>query len=279
MAMLRLVSSNLLHGRSIADGQVDTRRYVRALSELQPTVLAMQEVDRFQSRGDNTDQTAQIAEAIPGASWRFVPAIIGVPGEQWRPATDHDAASGHDLPPVDQSIPAYGTGLITTLPVKSWHVIRVQPFRFRAPVFIPGINKWTMIDDEPRVCIAAVVEFEGSLMTIAGTHASFVPGWNIPQLRQIVGALSKLPGPHILLGDLNLPAPVPAIVTRWKALATRLPTFPSPNPKMQLDHALLHDPTRRFNPQDLPIKARAEHLPFSDHLALVVDIGYAPPHW
>ena len=57
--MLRLVSSNLLHGRSIADGQVDTRRYVRALSELQPTVLAMQEVDRFQSRGDNTDQTAE----------------------------------------------------------------------------------------------------------------------------------------------------------------------------------------------------------------------------
>ena len=59
--MLRLVSSNILHGRSIVDGRVETQRYVRALSELQPTVLAMQEVDRFQTRSDNTDQTAQIA--------------------------------------------------------------------------------------------------------------------------------------------------------------------------------------------------------------------------
>ena len=271
--MLRLVSSNLLHGRSIVDGQVNTQRYIRALSELKPTVLAMQEVDRFQPRGDDTDQTAQIAAAIPGSSWRFVPAIIGVPGEQWRPATAHDAASGHDLPQVDASIPTYGTGLITTLPVKSWHVIRVQPFRFRAPVFIPGIDKWMLIDDEPRVCIAAVVEIEGTLMTVAGTHASFVPGWNIPQIRQITRALRTLPGPHILLGDLNLPAPVPAWVTRWKALATGLPTFPASNPKMQLDHALLHDPAHTFNRENQPIAARVEHLPFSDHRALVVEIG------
>jgi endonuclease/exonuclease/phosphatase family metal-dependent hydrolase len=157
--------------------------------------------------------------------------------------------------------------------VQSWHVIRVQPFRFRAPVFIPGINKWMMIDDEPRVCIAAVVEFEGALMTVAGTHASFVPGWNIPQIRQITRALSKLPGPHILLGDLNLPAPVPALVTRWKALAAGLPTFPAPNPKMQLDHALLHDPSATFNRAKQPVTARVEHLAFSDHRALVVEIG------
>ena len=62
--MVRGVSSNLLHGRSIVDGQVDTGRYVRALSALEPAVLAMQEVDRFQPRSDNTDQTAQIAAAV-----------------------------------------------------------------------------------------------------------------------------------------------------------------------------------------------------------------------
>jgi endonuclease/exonuclease/phosphatase family metal-dependent hydrolase len=267
---LRLVTSNLLHGRSIEDGQVDTDRYVRALSNLAPNVLAMQEVDRFQPRSDNNDQTAEIAASIPGASWRFVPAIMGVPGETWQPATDQDESSGHDLGPVDGTTPAYGTGLITTLPVTSWHVIRVQPFRFRAPVFIPGINQWRLIDDEPRVCLAAVVEYEGRPMTVAATHASFVPGWNIPQLRQIVGALSKLPGPRLLLGDLNLPSPIPATVTRWKALATKLPTFPAPNPKMQLDHVLLDDPGGRLGG---PIVARSEHLGFSDHRAIVVDIG------
>ncbi len=266
---LRLVTSNLLHGRSLDDGQVETNRFVRALSDLQPNVLAIQEVDRFQSRSLMVDQTAEIAAAIPGASWRFVPAITGLPGGSWLPATDTDLASGHDLVAVDPGRPAYGTGLITTLPVLSWHVIRVRPFRFRAPVFIPGINKWMMIDDEPRVCIAAVVEFNGRPLTIAGTHASFVPGWNVPQLRHIVKALGALPAPRLLLGDLNLPAPVPAAVTRWKSLANALPTFPSPNPKLQLDHMLLDDPGGRLR---VCVPARTEHLPFSDHRALVVDV-------
>jgi endonuclease/exonuclease/phosphatase family metal-dependent hydrolase len=267
---LRLVTSNLLHGRSLDDGQVVTERYVRALSDLAPNVLALQEVDRFQSRSDGADQTAVIAAAISGASWRFVPAIMGVPGEQWRHAHDGDESSGHDLPPADSGSPAYGTGLITTLPVLSWHVVRVQPFRFRAPVFIPGVNKWAMIDDEPRVCVAAVVEYDGRPMTVAATHASFVPGWNMPQLRQIVRALGKLPAPRLLLGDLNLPAPLPAAVTRWKALAKGLPTFPAPNPKMQLDHVLLDDPGGRLAGK---LSARAERLAFSDHQAIVVDLG------
>ncbi len=267
---LRLVTSNLLHGRSITDGQVDTDRYVRALSDLQPNVLAMQEVDCFQERSHRVDQTAMIAAAIPGASWRFVPALIGVPGETWRAAEDGEAMTGHDLSDDGQRAAAYGTGFITTLPVHSWHVFRVKPFPLRAPAFIPGINKWMMIDDESRVCIAAVVEFGGRPMTIAGTHASFVPGWNVPQLRQIVRSLKTLPSPRILLGDLNLPAPLPAKVTRWTPLASRLPTFPSPNPKMQLDHALLNDPGGHLSG---PICSRSALLTFSDHRALVVDIG------
>jgi endonuclease/exonuclease/phosphatase family metal-dependent hydrolase len=269
---IRFVTSNLLHGRSLEDGQVDVQRMVTSLAALNPTVLAMQEVDRYQARSHGADLVREVAAAIPGAHWRFVPAIMGVPGEDWRPATDADPASGHDLPTPPTDMPAYGTGLITTLPVQSWHVIRVKPFRFRAPVFIPGINKWMMIDDEPRVCIAAVVEFEGRMMTVAGTHASFVPGWNIPQLRQITKALRALPAPRVLLGDLNLPAPIPAKVLRWESLANGLPTFPSPNPKMQLDHVLLDDPGARLvaNPQQ--VTARSELLNFSDHRAIIVDV-------
>jgi endonuclease/exonuclease/phosphatase family metal-dependent hydrolase len=270
---LRLVTSNLLHGRSLDDGQVDIARVVSSLAALGPTVLAMQEVDRFQQRSHGVDMVAEIAASIPEASWRFVPAIMGVPGEKWRPATDGDPASGHDLSTPPNDVPAYGTGLITTLPVVSWHVIRVQPFRFRAPVFVPGINKWMLIDDEPRVCIAAVVELDGRRMTIAGTHASFVPGWNIPQLRHISRALRALPAPRILLGDLNLPAPVPGKVMGWKALANGLPTFPSPNPKMQLDHVLIDDPGARLALRVSQATARSEHLAFSDHRAIVVEMG------
>ncbi len=267
---LRLVTSNLLHGRSLEDGQVDIERMTSSLASLNANVIAMQEVDRYQTRSHGVDLVAALADSIPGASWRFVPAIMGVPGETWRPATDNDPASGHDLPTPPATQPAYGTGLLTTLPVESWHVIRVNPFRFKAPVFIPGINKWMLIDDEPRVCIAAVVEFEGQRMTVAGTHASFVPGWNVPQLRHITRALRKLPAPRILLGDLNLPSPLPARAVGWQALAKGLPTFPSPSPKMQLDHALLDDPAERLSPR---VNATAQRLPFSDHLALMVDIG------
>jgi endonuclease/exonuclease/phosphatase family metal-dependent hydrolase len=270
---LRLVTCNLLHGRSLQDGQVDTERMIRELVDLEPTVLAMQEVDRFQQRSHSVDQVAAIANRIDGASWRFVPAIMGEPGEKWRHATDDDPASGHDLSLVDDtSGPAYGTGLITTLPVTSWHVIRVRPFPLRAPVAIPsatGKPTWLMIDDEPRVCIAAVVRHQGREFTIAGTHASFVPGWNVPQLRQISRALRALPAPRLLLGDLNLPAPVPARVMGWKTLTPKLGTFPGPRPKMQLDHVLLDDPGCRLGPVQ---SARSAELAFSDHRAIVVDL-------
>ncbi len=253
---------------SLSDGTVNVERMVKSLAALTPNVLALQEVDRFQRRSETTDHTAAIAAAIPGASWRFVPALIGEPGVMWRPASDEDAASGHDLPDVPRSSAAFGTGLITTLPVREWHVFRVPPFPLRAPVFIPGPNSLLMIDDEPRVCLAAVVEFEGNLMTVAATHASFVPGWNVKQLRAIKRALMQLPAPRILLGDLNLPAPLPAKVMGWRALAQGHATFPSPAPKMQLDHVLLDDPGARLSGT---WRSEAHLLDFSDHRAVSVD--------
>lgn len=275
MSSLRFVTSNLLNGMSLADGTVDVDRMVKSLTALQPDVLGLQEVDRFQHRSAMCDHTEAIAKAIPGASWRFVPALIGEPGKTWRPATDDDAASGHDLPSVPSSSAAFGTGLVTTLPVREWHVVRVQPFPLRAPVFIPGANSLLMIDDEPRVCLAAVVEFEGRTMTVAATHASFVPGWNVKQLRAMRRALVQLPAPRILLGDLNLPAPLPAKVMGWRPLASGHATFPSPSPKMQLDHVLLDDPGARL---DGMWRSQAHLLDFSDHRAVSVDYmsGYTP---
>ncbi len=267
MRPLTLVTSNLLNGLSITDGTVDTARMVRSLTALQPSVLAMQEVDRFQSRSGSVDQAAAVATAISGAQWRFVPAIMGVPGQAWRPATSEDPASGHDLPLVHTSSAAFGTALITTLDVQQWHVIRVDPFPHQAPVYFPG-GGWKLIDDEPRVCIAAVVDCDGITMTVAATHTSFVPGWNVRQLHKIGRALRHLPAPRFLLGDLNLPSPVPATILRWSQLAGGHATFPAPSPVMQLDHVLLDDPGSRFGGV---FRSRAHHLDFSDHRAVSVD--------
>lgn len=269
---MRFVTSNLLFGTSLVDGVSDTGRMAAALAELEADVLAVQEVDRNQARSGMTDQTGAIAAALGervGAevNWRFVPSIIGEPGGEWRPAQDHHAG-GSGLPDADAQ-PAYGVGLITRWPVRSWHVVRLRPFPLRAPVFIPGPNTWLMIDDEPRTCVAAVVDGPCGPMTVAAVHLSFVPGWNVPQLRRVIRALKKLPAPRLLLGDLNLPAPVPAAVSRWTPLATGLPTFPGPAPRMQLDHALLHDP---HDVLAAPSSAAAVSLSFSDHRALVVDV-------
>ena len=66
-------------------------------------------------------------------------------------------------------------------------------------------------------------------MTVAATHLSFVPGWNVRQLRQVVRALRALPAPRILLGDLNLPAGPARPVSGWHPSAAAPPT-PPPDP-------------------------------------------------
>jgi endonuclease/exonuclease/phosphatase family metal-dependent hydrolase len=103
-------------------------------------------------------------------------------------------------------------------------------------------------------------------VTAATTHLSFVPGWNVRQLRRVVRAMRALPGPRVLLGDLNLPARVAGVVSGWR-VAARLPTYPSPVPRIQLDHVLV-DPefTARLGPASTPPTA------ISDHRPLVVDV-------
>jgi endonuclease/exonuclease/phosphatase (EEP) superfamily protein YafD len=100
---------------------------------------------------------------------------------------------------------------------------------------------------------------------VATTHLSFVPGWNVVQLRRVTRALAALGLPCVLLGDLNMPGGLPARATGWRALA-RVRTFPAAKPSLQIDHALGHGL--------LPLVANvgAPELALSDHRALVVDL-------
>ena len=87
----------------------------------------------------------------------------------------------------------------------SWHVLRLGAARVRSPILLPGSRQVIWLQDEPRVAVAAVVEGPPASMTVASTHLSFVPGWNAVQLRRLTRWLRALPGPHVLLGDLNMP--------------------------------------------------------------------------
>ncbi len=315
---MRFASFNVLHGRSLVDGQVSTERLVAACLSLDADVLALQEIDRNQARSGGVDQTAAVAEAMGALAWRFEPALIGEPGATWRAAVDGDHGAGAAPPSVGdsrrQAAPnrplrslagaaaggegagaageiggatrlaggddhatgegdhaagadaGYGVGLVSRLPVRAWHVVRLRAAKVRAPVYVPGgRGRFILLPDEPRVALVAEVETAAGPLVVATTHLSFVPGWNVVQLRRVTRRLEELGLPCVLLGDLNVPGGLPARATGWRALA-KVRTFPATKPSMQIDHALGHGL--------LPVVSAttAREMPLSDHRALLVDV-------
>jgi endonuclease/exonuclease/phosphatase family metal-dependent hydrolase len=253
---VRLATLNLLNGVSLADGTVSPSRLTDAVGALRADVVGLQEVDRFQPRSHSADLTEQVAAAMGTPHWRFVPALMGTPGGSWRAALDDDSGS---------TAAAYGIGLVSRWPVRSWHVTRLSASPLRSPVMIPGSKQVIWLQDEPRVGLAAVVETPAGVMTIATTHLSFVPLWNGKQLRTLTADLGRLPGPRVLLGDLNMPPPFPRALTGWRVLA-KASTYPAWQPKIQLDHVL--------GSGDLPEVTAVEspELAISDHRALLVEL-------
>jgi endonuclease/exonuclease/phosphatase family metal-dependent hydrolase len=169
---------------------------------------------------------------------------------------------------------AYGIAIVSRMPVRSWHTHRLAAPRLRVPM--PGMVPVSrsgrlrlapprLIRDEPRVLLAAVLDTPNGLMTVGCAHLTFVQGWNVPQLRAGVRLLRSLPGPRLLLGDLNMPSPLPAALTRWHPLVTGR-TFPSWRPRMQIDHVLADGPVQ-------VTASSIERLPVSDHCAVTVDIS------
>ncbi|PVZ09465.1 endonuclease/exonuclease/phosphatase family protein [Actinomycetospora cinnamomea] len=263
---MRLATFNLLHGRSPDDGVVDAERLRDAVKGLDADVLALQEVDHAQPRSGLVDQTSLVAEAMGAHDARFVPAVVGTPGETWRPA-DPDEVLG--------VAPTYGIGLVSRWPVARWRRIPLGTSPATLPLLVDA-RRLALIPDEPRLALAAVLTPPAPVGTVVATHLSFAPGFNIAQLTRLARAVRDLPGPVLLLGDLNMPGPVPGAVLRgWHPLG-RAPTFPSERPRIQFDHVLARAP------EAPPVRAvEAVATPVSDHRALVVDLeisrGPRPP--
>ncbi|MDQ1627231.1 MAG: hypothetical protein QOI54_975 [Actinomycetota bacterium] len=257
---MRVATFNLLHGRSLADGSVPEKLLRDAVGRLDSDVLGLQEVDRGQDRSHGVDQTALAADALGAAYWRFVPALEGTPG----PAASWTTATADDGAAVDG--PAYGVGLVSRHPVRSWHVRRFGPAPVEMPLMVPGRRGLTRVPDEPRVAVTAVLDGPTGPITVVTAHLSFVPGWNIAQLRALTRWARQFPSPRLLIGDLNLPGPVPRLTTGWTQLA-RAATYPSWRPRVQFDHVLAEG-VGESAVRDVQVL----RLPVSDHCALVVDL-------
>jgi len=283
---VRLVTWNVLHGCSPDDGRVDLDRFAAAVHSLDADVLALQEVDRGQARSQGADLAAVAAEAMGARDHRFAAALVGPPGA-WsaapedrvggpgEAAADATAALPGTAPEriealVDPSPrePAYGVALISRLPVTRWRVVRVPPLPRPVPLLLGRPLRPVVVRDEPRVALAAEVAAEAGTLTVATTHLSFVPGWNLLQLRRLVRALGREvgPGPLVLTGDLNTGPRRAAVVSGLTGLAAGR-TFPAPEPRTQLDHLL----GRGVRAGD----GAVHHLPVSDHRALGVTLHAA----
>jgi len=255
---LRIATFNLLHGVSLTDGSVDEARLRRAAETLDADVVGLQEVDRGLPRSEGVDQAATVAAALGAEHWRFLAAVHGMPGldGQWTPALDEDPSNAG----------SYGIALVSRYPVREWRTRRFPAAPVGMPLMVAGRRGLARVPDEPRTALAAVVEAPSGPLTVVTAHLSFVPGWNVRQLRAIVKWVSDLPEPQLIAADLNLPSTLPRQVTGWEQLA-RLATFPAQRPTVQFDHVLGLGVTR----EDV-VGATAMMLPVSDHCALAVDL-------
>ena len=253
-ACVRLATFNILHARSQSDDQVDLDRFASAIASLDADVLALQEVDRYQSRSSEADLTSLAAEAMGAPEHRFVAALSGVPGATWM------AAVGDEQP--DSA--AYGIALLSRYPVTAWQTVRLGPVPVRVPMRFRGSWRPELVRDEPRVAAAATVETPHGTVTVATTHLTFVEWWNGRQLARVRGALSGADRPLVLMGDLNMGPERAARISGMRPLVSGL-TFPASSPRQQLDHVLADGELP-------PVTGRVVELPLSDHRALVVDL-------
>ncbi|MEE6294559.1 endonuclease/exonuclease/phosphatase family protein [Georgenia wangjunii] len=260
MSALRVLTLNLQHGRS-ADRDAhapDAASLAAALAGLEADVVALQEVDKGQARSSRVDQTRVVAEAL-GMPWaRFAAEFAGNErGLRRRPRPAHvPDGSG------------YGVALLSRYPVTSWHVRPLRPGPMRVPRRTGagwGVAGRYVRVDPARVCLAAVLATPAGPLSVAVTHLSVDVPTARRQLAESAWALRTLPGPHVLLGDLNLTGPDAEAATGMSRLAVA-DTFTARRPRRQIDHVLGGPGVRAAGP------AEVRRLAISDHLALAVGL-------
>ena len=255
---MRVATFNLLSGKSPDDNLVREDRLVDAIKTLDADILGLQEVDFGQPRSAGLDLTAIVAEAMGAVAARFEPTLIGEPADPWRRAH-----------PGDPHVSAYGIAIVSRFPVREWHAIRLPYTPMHAPIVLPGTGEVIFTRDEPRLALAAVLDTPAGPLSVVNTHLSFLPGWNVRQLRRLVHAVDDLGARAIIMGDLNMPGRLPTVVSRWRPAVTAC-TWPAHRPVVQLDHILV-------SPGGPDVTGGATiRLPLSDHVAMYADLADVP---
>lgn len=270
--MIRLLSFNLQHGRPgdgarldpatapLADSDIvdagAAREVLAALADqirdIDPDVIALQEVDLGQRRSGRLDQTAVLADLLGWEGRRFAATYAGpVVGLRRRPRRSALTGRADDvLGPLRALLGAgpagFGNALLTRLPVRAWRVARlgrgpaVLTRRGGGRAFDP--RSYALSTSTMRNMIAAQIDSVDGAggpggLTVASTHLATRTGTAAAQLAAAWAALAALPGPHVLAGDLNLHAELLAPLGIARGLGEGA-TYPSGAPARRIDHVL-----------------------------------------
>ena len=80
-----------------------------------------------------------IAESIGARDWAMAPSVIGTPGESWRKLNSAEpeiisSTSSH----AELMYECYGIGIVSKVPVLSWHRLNLGNSPLGLPLVVPG---------------------------------------------------------------------------------------------------------------------------------------------
>jgi endonuclease/exonuclease/phosphatase family metal-dependent hydrolase len=274
---VRITSWNILHGMAIPPRNSPdlAAELAAAVQSLNADVMGFQEVDHFLPRSNSRPQIRDIAESVGARDWAMGPSVIGTPGESWRKLHEHEPELITDKSSHAELMhECYGIGIVSKIPVISWHRLNLGRSFLGLPLIVPGDEsgkgkpRFIYVKDEPRLAIAAVLE---NGWTVVNTHLSFVPGLNLRQLRRLkkwAVEIAEASGTRALvMGDLNLPKDLPTVFSPWKSLAPGN-TYPSWKPSIKFDYLLSPD----LHPGEFSVM-RLSPTGISDHLPLGLELS------
>lgn len=240
---LRVMTYNV-HSCIGLDGKIAPERIARVIAQLQPDIIALQELDVGKQRTDGVDQARVIA--------------------------DYLRMDCHFHPTVKVEGELYGTAILTHLPMR---LVRSGP--------LPGLISKPNL--EPRGAIWVAVRLGATEIQIINTHLGLFPSERLVQVEALLGeewlGHPDCRAPLIFCGDLNaLPRSTVyrrlgerlADVQGRLGVGRTLATFSGTYPLIRLDH-IFTDPDLVVQNVQVPRYELARVA--SDHLPLLAEVA------
>lgn len=207
-SLLRVMTYNI-HGCRGTDGRLDLHRIAEVMSGFRPNIVALQEVDVYQTRSGTVDQAAQLAAQLGLVAW-FAPTI----------------AMGSEQ---------YGIAILTALPV-------LDTYHFCLPW--RKSNRFS----EPRCAFMTRLDWDGLQVDMVNTHLSVRYEERRNQVVEMLRVFEGVKGIEtmILAGDFNCvpwSGPFRALRLGLQRAASPM-SWPSVLPVLPLDHILFRGPLR-----------------------------------